>query len=196
MGVGSLLLADVAGTSTLRDLRAAFDSLNGAASAQKTAHNPALSLLTWEDPWRCLLYGGHIMDGGDGGSRGGGGIGTEILPQCPACRAGGIAQGWGWGIGYHALGEAGGPVVHHIQGHGAPHGDGHRHCIRQRHIHPGRSPQWRQGPVVIVGGGGGKAVYVLYREGVGVSGSSGNTGLAPSGSAVLRRHSPFIILWK
>jgi hypothetical protein len=44
-------------------------------------------------------------------------------------------------------------------------------------------------------GGGGKAVYVLYWEGVGVSGGGGgNMRLAPSGSASLKRHSPFIIL--
>jgi hypothetical protein len=47
-----------------------------------------------------------------------------------------------------------------------------------------------------LGGGGAKVVHVLYREVVGISGGGGNIGMALSGFAVLKRHSPFIILQK
>jgi hypothetical protein len=41
--------------STLPDLRAAFNVLDGVAAMQETARDPVLLLLTWADLWRRLL---------------------------------------------------------------------------------------------------------------------------------------------
>jgi hypothetical protein len=92
-GKDGLLLANAAGTSGLPDLRTAFDALDGVAS-----RNPTLLLLRWEDPWRCLLHGGRIMDGGDSGSRGDGSIGTEILLDALLVAQGGLPGDGGGGL--------------------------------------------------------------------------------------------------
>ncbi len=201
-------MADAAGTSALLDLRAAFDVLNGAAPKQKTARNLASSLLTWEDPRRCLLRLRLEVDD----------LERALLAPPPTAAS--------WTAGTAAAAAMAAPELKScldalLVSHGRSPGNGGggldtmlwKRQVDQSSVisrdmghlaamapttasakdasAPGAADD-RAGSV-IVGGGDGNVVYKLYREGIIVVNGGGNMGAALSGSATPKRHSPSII---